>query len=209
MAAMTGRIWLIGGVVLGVAIAAGEVPFVAGAAHSLSDTAQHIVGTGGHKLITSAAHHGVSRRIVNAATALLGVLVPGATALLLVVGAVGTLRLRAIVALALAVLGAASYAYQAGGVATGALVVALVVGAIALVATGPLVVAPLAALAGLIAGGFLPRLFERTATLPDAPVATLHQAIFNSAGSPLGLRVVVVIVGAIPFAVGARLVLSR
>jgi hypothetical protein len=208
MAAMKGRIWLIGGVVLGVAIAAGEVPFLAGAARSLSDTAQHIVGSGGHKLITGAAHHGAPRRVVAAASAVVAVLVPGATALLLVVAAKGTLRLRVIVALALAVLGLASYAYQAGGVATGALVVALVVGAIALVATGPLVVAPLAALAGLIGGEFLPRLLERTTTLPDAPVATLHQAIFNSAGSPLALRILVVIVAAVPFAIGARLVLS-
>jgi hypothetical protein len=197
------------GVVAGLALALGEVPYLAGAARSLADTAQRLVGTGGHRLVTSAARRGAPHTAVLIVTALLGVALPGVTALILVVAARGTLRLRALIALALVALGAATFAYQGHGVASGALVLALAVAGIAVAATGPLIVAPLSALAGLLCGETLPRILSRHSTLPDAPVAAIHAALYHSATSPGWLRVVVLIVAAVPFFFAARLAFWR
>ena len=200
------RIWLILGVVVGLAVSAGKLPFVAGAARSLADSAQSIIGSAGHKLINAVAKRGGPRRAVEAVQSVLAILVPGATALLLIVAARATIVLRRIVAVLLVVVGFAAYAYQPGGVATGAVVLAIAVAAAAVMVTGPLVLAPLAALAGLIGGEFLPRLLERHSTLPNAPVAALHQALFNSTGNPVALRIVVLVLAVVPFALAARLV---
>ena len=60
----------------------------------------------------------------------------------------------------------------------------------------------------LIGAEFLPRLLAFRSMVPNAPVEALHQAIFNSVGSPLALRVVVLVIAALPFAIAARLLLS-
>lgn len=201
--------WLIIGAAVGIALVVTRVPYFAGATRSLADSVQQLVGAGGHRVITSAASHGAPRRAVQGVSAVLAVMVPGVTALLLVVAARGTLRLRAVIAVLLVALGGAAYAYQPRGVASGALLLAIAVAGVAVAATGPLVAAPLCALAGLIGAEFLPRLLARHSTLPNAPVEALHQAIFDTTGSPLVLRVVVLVIAALPFAVGARLILSR
>jgi hypothetical protein len=206
---MKGRMWLIIGAAAGIALAVARVPYFAGAARSLADSIQQLVGAAGHKVITSAASHGAPRRAVQAVSAVLAVVVPGVTALLLVIAARGTLRLRAVIAVLLVALGGAAYAYQPRGVASGALLLAIAVAGAAVAATGPLVAAPLCALGSLIGAEFLPRLLARHSTLPNAPVEALHQAIFNTAGAPLVLRVTVLILAALPFAAAARLVLSN
>ena len=204
---MKGRIWLVIGAAAGVAIGLGKIPYLAGAAGSLSDTAQHVVGTGGLTLVHSVARSGASRRVVQGVMALLAVLVPGITALLLVVAARTSLRLRAVVAFLLVALGVAAFFYLPAGAASGAGALALGAATIAVVATGPLVAAPLVALAALIATAFLPRLLATQSTLPNIPVATLHQALFASPGSPLWLRIVVLLVAVVPFLLSGRLLL--
>jgi hypothetical protein len=204
---MKGRIWLIIGAAFGIALAIGQVPYVAGAARSLDDSIQQMVGAAGHKVITSAAGHGAPRRAVQSVSAVLAVIVPGITALLFVIAAKGSLRLRAVIAVLLVAVGGAAYAYQPRGVASGALVLAIVVAGAAVAATGPLVAAPLAALASLIGAEFLPRLLARRSMVPNAPVEALHQALFNSPGSPLALRIGVLVIAALPFALAARMLL--
>ncbi|MGA2803438.1 MAG: hypothetical protein ABSF89_03455 [Acidimicrobiales bacterium] len=203
---MKGRIWLLVGIAVGVAVGVGKLAYFAGAATSLSDTAQRLVGSGGHTLVRSAAGHGASRRTLNAITAVAAVVVPGVTALLLIYAARATLHLRAVVALVMAGLGVAAFFYLPHGVAAGAAVLAFVAAGIAVAATGPLVAAPLAALAALIATEFLPRILASHSTLPNVPVVALNQAIFAGAGSPVWLRVVVLVLAALPFALAARLV---
>ena len=83
---------------------------------------------------------------------------------------------------------------------------ALVVAGLLVAATGPLVVAPLVAVATLIGLVFLPRLLASHSTLPNAPVTALHEALFATAGSPLWLRVIVLVLAALPFALAARLI---
>ncbi|MGH9059658.1 MAG: hypothetical protein ACRDZY_09130, partial [Acidimicrobiales bacterium] len=144
---MKGRAWLIIGAVLGLALSLGKFPYLAGAARSLADTAEQLVAAGGHHLLTTTANHGASQRTVLIVTALLGVVLPGVTALLLVSAARGTLRIRAVVGLLVLALSAASFAYHPHGVATGAVVLALVVAGVAVALSGPLVAAPLCALA--------------------------------------------------------------
>jgi hypothetical protein len=205
---LKGRIWLIIGAAVGVALAIVHVPYFAGAARSLADSIQQLVGAGGHKVITSAAHHGAPRRAVMAVSAVLAVIVPGITALLLVMAAKGTLRLRALIAVLLVALGGAAYAYQPRGVASGGFWFAIAVAGVAVAATGPLVAAPLCALAGLVGAEFLPRLLSRHSTLPNAPVEALHQAMFDTIGSPLALRVAVLVIAALPFAIAARLLVA-
>lgn len=204
---MKGRIWLLFGVAVGVAVGVGKLAYFAGAAASLADTAQRVVGTLGLTLIHSAARHGAGRRIVEGLAAAVAVLAPGVTALLLVLAARTTLRLRAVIGLVLVALGVAAFFYLPSGAATGVALLAFATAGIAVVATGPLVAAPLVALGALIATQFLPRLLERHSTLPNAPVVALHRALFASTGSPLWLRIVVLIVAALPFALAARLVL--
>jgi hypothetical protein len=204
---MKGRIWLILGVLAGIAIGIGKLAYFAGAATSLSDTAQRVVGGAGLTVIHSAARHGVSRRVVEGLTAVLVVLVPGVTALILVLAARATLWLRVLIGLVLAALGVAAFFYLPHGMAAGVAAMALAAAAIAVVATGPLVAAPLAALAALIATVFLPRVLAASSRLPDAPVSALHQAVFTHAGSPLWLRIVVLVLAALPFALAARYIL--
>lgn len=206
---MRGRVWLIIGTVAGIAIAAGKVPYLAGAARSLADDAQRLVGSGGDALINGAASSGAPRRVVLGATAVVAVLMPGVTSLLLVLAARGALRLRAIVAVLLAVFGAASFAYQAHGNALGVITLALVVGAGALALTGPLVTAPLCALAALVGAEFLPRLLQSAPHLPNAPVSELHQALLSTSGTPLWLQLVMLVIAVVPFAFAARLVFWR
>jgi hypothetical protein len=205
---MKGRIWLIAGTAVGVALALDHVPYFPGAARSLAESVQQLVGAAGRKVITEAADRGAPRRAVQAVSAVLAVLVPGVAALLLVIAAKGTLRLRAVIAVLLVALGGAAYAYQPGGVASGALILAIAVAGVAVAFTGPLVAASLCALAGLIGATFLPRLLGRHSTLPNAPVEALHQALFGTAGSPWLLRAGVLIIAALPFAVAVRLILS-
>lgn len=199
--------WLILGIAAGVALGVGKVPYLAGAAGSLSDTAERVVGTAGLTLIHDAARQGASERAVLGLQELLAVLVPGVTSLLLMLAARGTLVLRRIVAVLLAALGVGSYFYLPHGPATGVALLAIAVAGVAIVATGPLVVAPLAAIAALIGVTFLPRLIATSSTVPTAPVSGLHEALFQSAGSPLWLGVAVLVIAALPFAFAARLVL--
>jgi hypothetical protein len=201
-----GRIWLILGVAAGIAIGIGKLAYFAGAATSLSDTAERVIGSAGLTLIHSGARHGVPRRVVEGLTAFLVVLVPGVTALLLVLAARATLVLRVLIGVVLAALGVAAFFYLPHGMAAGVAVMALAAAGIAVVATGPLVAAPLVALAALIATVFLPRILEAGSRLPDAPVSALHQGLFSHPGSPLWLRIAVLVLAALPFALAARFV---
>jgi hypothetical protein len=206
---MPGRKWLLIGAVVGVAIALGHVPFVAGGARALADTALRLVGSGGNHLISAVADHGAPRRVVLGLAALVGVLAPGVTAMLLVLAARGTLRLRAIVALLIAVLGATSFVYQPHGVAIRAVVLGLVVAGIAVAATGPLVAAPLAALAGLIGGTYLPHLFTHQNAVEGGAVRAMHTALFSRPGDPTALRVALLVVAVVPFVLALRWVVRR
>jgi hypothetical protein len=202
-----GRIWLILGAAVGIAIAAGHLPYLAGAARSLADTAESLVGHGANKLVSEAAKAGAPRRVILGIGGLIAAALPGLTALLLVIAARGSIRLRAIIAVLLAGLGAASFVYQSHGHAAGVLVLALIVAGLAVALTGPLVAAPLAGVAGLIGGEFLPGLvaFGRAAT--QVSTQDLHIAIYNHPGSPTALRLVALAVATVPFAVAARLII--
>jgi hypothetical protein len=202
---MRGRLWVVVGLAVGVAVGVGRLPYFAGAAVSLADTALRVVGTGALTLVHGAAARGAPRRIVEGIAAVVAVLVPGVTALLLVLTARAVLLVRTIVALLVGALGAAAFAYLPHGDAFGALVLALAVAAIALLLTGPLVVAPLSALAALIGTVYLPRLVSSRSAEPTAPVAELHRALFASGGSPLWLALVLLLVAVLPFAWAARL----
>ncbi len=206
---MKGRIWLIAGAVLGIAVAAGHVAYLAGAGRSLADTAERLVGSGADRLVRAAAATGAPRRVVLGLGAVVAAVLPGLTALLLIVAARGTLRLRAVVALLVVALGAAAYVYQPHGQATGVLLLVLGMAAIAVALSGPLVVAPLAAMAGLIGGEFLPALWRSNQTVTQRSVNDLHQAIYDHPGTPSALRVGVLVIAVVPFAAAARLVLWR
>ncbi len=203
---MRGRIWLVLGVAAGVAMGLFHVAYFAGAAAALSNTAQRIVYTGGHGLVDELAS-GAGRRSVRGATALVALLVPGVTALLLVATARLTLRLRAVVGLLVALVGIAGYYYLAGGLATGALLLALAAAAFAVFATGPLVVAPLAGLAALIGTVFFAGLIRtHHPSMPRSSLVELHRVLFTTPGAPFWLEVVVVAVAAVPFVIAARVV---
>jgi len=201
-----GRLWLVLGVIAGIAIGVGKLAYFTGAARSLSDIAQRVVGTAGLTLVHSAASHGAPRRLVEGVTAVIAVLVPGVAALLLIYAARATLRLRVMIGVLVAALGAAAFFYLPRGSALGVALLALVAAGIAVLATGPLIAAPLAGLAALVATVYLPRLLASHSTLPNVPVSTLHRALFATAGAPLWLRIVVLALAALPFAVAARLV---
>lgn len=203
---MKGRIWLILGVLAGIAIGLGHLPYVAGAARSLSDTAQRLVDSGGTSLVHSAASHGAARRIVEGVAAAVAVLAPGITALLLVVAARLTIRFRVVIGVLVLALGIAGYHYAPAGTASGALGLAVVAAVVAVLATGPLVAAPLAALAGLIGTEYLPRLVSGRLSVPRGTVIEMHEALFAHAGAPTWLQVVVLVAAAVPFAVAARFV---
>jgi hypothetical protein len=206
---MPGRKWLVIGAVLGIAVALGHVPFIAGAARALAETALSIVSSGGTHLIHAVAKTGAPRRVIFGFTALIAVILPGLTALLLVVAAKGTLRLRAVAGVVLAVLGVASFFYHPAGVATGVVTVALVVAAIAIAASGPLVAAPLAGLAGLIGGAYLPRLITHHAAIEKNAVETMHRALYGHSGDPTWLQVAIVIVAFVPFLLAIRSILRK
>ncbi len=201
---MKGRIWLLLGLAVGIAVGVGKLAYFSGAATSLSDTALRVVGTAGLTLVHAAARHGAPRRVVEGITAVLSVLVPGVTALLLVYTARATLRLRVVAGLLLASLGLAAFFYLPHGIAAGAAVLALLAAGLAVAATGPFVAAPLVALAALIGTAFLPRLFGSPNALPNLPIPSLHRALFVTGGSPLWLRIAVLALGALPFAFAAR-----
>jgi hypothetical protein len=205
---MVGRKWLLIGVVLGVAVGLGHVPYLAGAARALADTALSLVASGGRHVINAIATTGAPRRVVLGFASLIAVIAPGITAFLLVAGARGTLRIRAIAALLLAVLGVCAFFYHPAGVATGVVTLALVVAAIAVAASGPLVAAPLAGVAALIGTVYVPRLFTH-AGIERGAVEDMHRALFSSAGDPLALRWILVVVALIPFALALRLVIRR
>jgi hypothetical protein len=204
---MKGRIWLIVGVVVGVAIGVGRLDYFEGAATSLCDTALRVVDTGGLTLVHAAANRGAPRRVIEGLVAVLAILVPGVTALLLIVAARATLRLRQVIAVLLAALGVAAFFYLPGGTAVGVALLALLAAGLVVAVAGPFVVTPLAALASLIATVFLPRLARSDKSLPTAPISDLHQAIFTTSGTPLWLRLTVLVLAALPFALAARLAL--
>ena len=62
------------------------------------------------------------------------------------------------------------------------------------------------ALAALIATAYLPRIVESHSTFANVPVGLLHEAFFSNVASPFWLRVVVLAVAALPFALAARLI---
>lgn len=205
---MSGRIWIVLGVLIGVAMGVGHFPYFSGAAGSLADTALHIVGTVGLTIVHDAAHAGAPRRVVQGLQAMVAVVIPGLTAWLLILAAKGTLHLRTVVGVLVAALGVAAFFYLPGGSAVGVFVLALAAAGLAVAATGPLVAAPLAALAALIATVYLPRLITDHSVLPAGPVETLHRALFATAGSPLWLQVVLLVVAVAPFVLAARRVLD-
>jgi hypothetical protein len=207
--AVSGRKWLFIGAILGVAIAFGHVPYLAGAARDLAETALRVVASGGAHVVSGLAHTGAPKRVVLGISALVSVLAPGVTALLLVLAARGTLRLRAVIGLLLALLGAATFFYESNGHATGALLLALAVAGIAVLATGPLVAAPLAALAALITSTYLPRLLWHRNAIEGPAVRALHTALYARPGDPDGLQVALVVVAIVPFAFALRSLLRR
>ena len=206
---MRGRIWLIGGAVLGIAIAAGRLPYLAGAGRSLADTLQRLVASGANRLVHDVASHGAPRRLVIGLGGLVAVLGPGIAALLLVIAARSSLRLRAVIAVLIVALGASSYVYQGHGKATGVLLLALAIAGLAVSLTGPLVAAPLALMAGLVAGEYLPALVLKHRGVTQAAVNAVHVAIFDRPGTPTPLQILLLIAAAVPFAFAARLVLRR
>lgn len=205
---MSGRIWIVLGVLVGVAMGIGHFPYFSGAAASLSDTALRIVGTVGLTIVHGTAQAGAPRRVVEGLQAVVAVIVPGLTAWLLIVAAKGTLHLRTVVGVLVAALGVGAFFYLPAGSAIGVFVLALAAAGLAVMATGPLVAAPLAALAALIATVYLPRLITDHSILPAGPVNTLHRALFSTPGSPLWLQVVLLVVAIAPFALAARRVLD-
>lgn len=205
---MRAKVWLVFGIVIGVAVGIGRIDYFAGAAGSLSDTALRLVASAGHRIVVAAASHGAPQRAVDGITAALAVLVPGTAALLLIVAARGSVRLKGPVALLLVGLGIAAFFYLPHGDAIGVAVLAFVAAVVVVVATGPLLAAPLAALAAVIGTAYLPRLLANHSTVPDAPVSALHRAIFATPGTPLWLRIAVLVVAVLPFGAALRLALA-
>jgi hypothetical protein len=201
-----GRVWLVLGVVIGIAVAAGRIPYLAGAGRSLAATAEHLVLSGADRIVNGAATHGAPRRVVLGLAGLIAVVVPGVAALLLILAARVSLRIRSLIAILMVALGASSYVYQRGGVATGVLVLSLTLAGLAVALTGPLVALPLALVAGLIGATFLPTLFARHFSATQSGVNALHEAIYNRPGQPLALQVVLLLVALLPFAWALKLV---
>ena len=205
---MRGRVWLIFGVIIGIAVSAGRLPYLAGAARSFAASAEHLVLSGANRIISGAAKHGAPKRVVLGVGGVLAVIVPGVTALLLIEAARVSLRIRTLIALAIVAVGAASYVYQPHGEATGVLVLALLVAGLAVALTGPVVAFPLSLLAGLIGGSFVPTLFSKRLDATQNAVNSLHVALYNRPGHPLALQVALLVVALIPFAWAAKLVAS-
>lgn len=201
-----GRVWLVVGVIAGIGVAAGRLPYLAGAGRSLAATAERLVLSGADRIISAAAAHGASKRVVLGVGGVIAVLVPGATALLLVLAARVSLRMRTLIAILIVAVGAASYAYQPHGVAAGVLVLALVVAGLAVALTGPLVAFPLALAAGLVGATYVPTLFAKHFAATQGAVDAVHQAIYGRPGQPFALQVVLLIVALLPMAWGVKLV---
>ena len=72
-------------------------PTSLGAGRSLSDTAERLVNSGAKRIIADLASAGAPKRLVLVLGGLIAVMVSGLAALLLVVAARGTLRIRAVV----------------------------------------------------------------------------------------------------------------
>ncbi|MDE3204006.1 MAG: hypothetical protein KGQ66_07265 [Acidobacteriota bacterium] len=203
---MRGRVWLVAGVAAGVAVAVGRLPYLAGAGKSLAATAERLVLSLADRLISGAAHHGAPQRVVLGVAGVLAVLVPGFTALLMIVAARTSLRIRTLISLLIVAVGAASYVYQPRGAATGVLLLALALAGLAVALTGPLVAFPLALGAGLIGATFLPTLFAKHFAATQKGVNALHQAIYGRPGQPLALQIGLLLVALLPLAWAARLV---
>lgn len=206
---MKGRVWLLLGVAAGIAVAAGHLPYLAGAGRLLTTTAEHLVQSGQNRLVSGVASTGASRRVVLGIGAVLAVLLPGVTALLLIVAAKAVYWLRVLVGVLVAALGAVTFVYESQGKATGALVLALVVAGVALFLTGPLLITPLAFTAALIGAEFLPTLFEHRVSATAESVNALHSAIYGKPGTPLVLQVILLVVAVLPFAWAALLAWRR
>ena len=201
-----GRVWLVVGVIAGIAVAAGRLPYLAGAGRSLAATAERLVLSGADRIISGAADHGAPKRVVLGVAGVLAVLVPGVTALLLIVAARVSLRVRTLIAILIVAVGAASYAYQPHGPAGGVLVLALIVAGLAVALTGPLVAFPLALTAGLVGAAYVPTLFSKHFAATQDAVNALHEAIYNRPGQPLALQVILLIAALLPMAWAVRLV---
>ena len=204
---MKGRFWLFLGVAVGIAVAAGHLSYLAGAGRSLAETSERLVRSGADRLVRDATKAGAPKRVVLGFSAAIAAALPGITALLLVIAAKASLRVRAIIAILVAALGAASFAYQPHGKAIGVLLLALLVAGLAVTLTGPLVAAPLAAVAALIGAEFLPGLLSSHRHVVQLSVNDLHVAIYGHPGTPAGLQVVLLIVALVPFAFAARLII--
>ncbi len=205
---MKGRVWIIGGAVVGLVVALTHLQFVYGATVSLTNAAQSIVGSVANKIVSASAQNGAPKRVVQAISVLVALAIPGFTALFLIFVAKSAARVRVLLGAVLAVFGVLAYAYEPKGIASGALVLGLGVAAVAIGATGPFLVAPLSAMAGLIAGSFLPNVLSSSGALPNAPVETFNQAVFGSTGAPIVLRVALMIVCCTPFAYAAKMALK-
>ena len=162
----------------------------------MAEHGRTLVGSGAGRLIQEASLRGVPGRVVLAAGGLIAALLPGITALILVLAARATLRLRAVVAVLVVALGAASYVYEPHGKAAGTLILALAVAAAAVALSGPLVAAPLAGAAALIGGVFLPSLVARGgSSYPGECRTTSHQALFGHPRGVHALKVLVLLCG--------------
>jgi len=203
-----GRVWLILGVLAGIAVAAGRLPYLAGAGRSLAATTERLVLSGANRIVSGAARHGAPRRAVLGIGGVLAVLVPGITALLLIEAARVSLRIRTLISLLIVAVGAASYVYQPHGAATGVLLLALAVAGLAVALTGPVVAFPLSLLAGLIGASFLPTLFARHFAATQNGVDALHVAIYDRPGHPLALQIALLVAALLPFAWATKLVAS-
>ena len=192
---------------LGVAVVLGRVPYLAGAARSLASTAERLVLSGANRIVAGAATSGAPHRVVIGLGGVLAAAAPGLAALGLVAAAIGTLRLRAVIAVLLAGLGAASYAYLPHGEATGVLLLAMTMAGLAVTLTGALVAAPLAMGAGLLGAEFLPALVASHTALGKGSVNAVHLAIYNRPGTPTALQVAMLVLALVPFGLAGRLLL--
>lgn len=190
------------------AVAFGNLPYLAGASETLAATGERLLLAGARRLVEAAASSGAPLRSVTGLGGLLALLAPGVTAWLLVLAARGSLRLRWLVATLIVVLGLVGFAYHPQGNAAGSLVLVLVLAGLAVLLTGPLLAAPLCAGAGLLAGSYLPSLFIRHQRATQDALNALHLAIFNRPGHPGWLQVVGLLLAAIPFAMAARAVVA-
>lgn len=205
---MKGRVWLVIGVIAGIAVAAGRLPYLAGAGRSLAATAERLVLSAANRIVAAAATQGAPKRVVLGFGGVMAVLVPGVAALLLIIAARVSLRLRSIIAVLIVAVGAASFVYQPHGQASGVLVLALFVAGLAVALTGPVVALPLALVAGLIGASYLPTLFSKHFAATQSSVNAIHTAIYNRPGQPLALQVILLLVALVPFAWAAKLVAS-